>query len=333
METTQNVSITLLLFFFGAMGCSLADAGSGNGGVNQPDIPVYPQPYSRPWVSSDGSTMLFVRNAISHINRAGGYTFKPDSSGIWLADPDGGEMRLILPGANLDFPSLSPDGHWLLFGAGAQIYKAPFAGDSVDIAGIVQLTTEGRNFFPAWSPDGQWIAYDRSITDESGPAGVWVMRTNGSEKTSVLGGAFPAWDPYGQSLIVVIGTSATSVWTKFIQFYPFDNKTSVTLDAAVDNENLYPKYSTDGSKIVFQSQLRVPNGGVQVLVMDASGRNLNQLTSDGGFEPNWAPDNRIFYVRYDPHRYSADNGTLWVMDPDGSSKRQLTFNHGLLLED
>lgn len=340
MDTTRKVSITLMLLLFGAMGCSLTDSGSGEGGINQPDVPVYPQPYGRPWVSTDGNKMLFVRNSVSHIRRSGGYTFKPDSSGIWLADLDGGGMKLILSGFNLDFPSLSSDGQWLLFGAGAQIYKAPFAGDSIDIAGIVQLTTEGRNFFPAWSPDGQWIAYDNTScgnsTDPPPPTscGVLRMRNDGTDKQLLLDWArLPAWHPNGQSLIAVIGTSATIVWTQFIRYYPFDNRTSDTLDAAVDNENLYPKYSPDGSKIVFQSHLRVPNGGVQVLVMDSAGRNLTQLTTDGGFEPAWAPNGRIIYVRYDPHRYDEDNGTLWVMAQNGSGKRQLTFNHGLQLQD
>ncbi len=59
-------------------------------------------------------------------------------------------------------PAWSPDGKWIAYVSGTQIYKMRFTGDGFDTTTVTQLTPIGRNFFPAWSPDGQWIAYDRS---------------------------------------------------------------------------------------------------------------------------------------------------------------------------
>ncbi len=112
--------------------------------------------------------------------------------GIHLVDSDGTNKRLFHAGV-AGAPSWSPDGQWIAFHEGAHIYKKHVTGDS-----LVQLTLQGRNFYPAWSPDGQFIAYDRSIADDTGPAGIWFMNQDGMNRRAVIGGAFPFWHPNGE---------------------------------------------------------------------------------------------------------------------------------------
>jgi hypothetical protein len=178
--------------------------------------------------------------------------FNRDSSGFWLINRDGTNMRRIFPHTLLN-PVWSADGQWIAFNVGTQIFKMRFTGVSFDTTTLVQLTTDGSNFFPAWSPDGQWIAYDRSLTDSSGPGGIWVMRNDGTMRRALFGGAFPSWHPNGRILIGVIGTSPTSIWTRFVRFdfvslLPLD-----TLKAVYGSDNREPHYSADGSKITFWS--------------------------------------------------------------------------------
>jgi len=67
--------------------------------------------------------------------------------------------------------------------------------------------------------------------------------------------------------------------------------------------------------------------------MDAEGTNLIQITNDAvTSKASWSPDGRIVYVRFISTKLDVNNGTLWVMNADGSNKWQLTFNYGLVLD-
>jgi Tol biopolymer transport system component len=220
----------------------------------------------------------------------------------------------VLSGSDINV-DWSPDGSWIAFEVDAQIYKARVAEGKVDITSIIQLTPEGRNFFPAWSSDGQWIVYDRSVADASGPSGIWIMRADGSQKERVFGGSFPDWHPRTRSLIGVIGSGPTSIWTRFVRFYPFDPIPPETLAVVVGANNQFPKYSPDGSVLAFESN-------VQVWLMDASGGNLKQLTfGTVGRMPDWSMDGQQLV-------YVGPQHVLWVMDANGSNQRQLTFRPG-----
>jgi Tol biopolymer transport system component len=288
--------------------------------------PIYPSPYSSPVWRSDGRITFNWTKVLTIDRGTGAAEIDRDSSGFWIMNADGTGLKKLLSYGLLN-PAWSFDGQWIAFGAG-QIYKMWFTGTAFDTTTLTQLTFEGRNFFPAWSPDGQWIAYDRSLADESGPAGVWIMKPDGSQKSAVFGGAFPAWSADGKSLLAVIGTSPTSVWKRFVRYYPFEIVQPETLSAVFGNDNRHPRYSPDGTKIAFWSQ--APSQVPQLWVMNADGTNPRQLTTEGADLFSWSPDGRqLVYVHYSYRRADLNNGTLWIMNADGSNKLQLTFNHGL----
>lgn len=322
MNKPKTISLLVvcgLAWIISVSGCNLFDWNdTNNQGISLP-APAYPQAYAQPSVSPDGNKLLFVRNKITQIGSIGDYSVDPDSSGIWMAGSDGKNMKLLIQGLNGWSPSFSPDMQWILFESGAQIYKVPFAADSARMDELVQLTSAGRNFSPTWSPDGKWIVYDRSVEDETGPGGIWIMKSDGSQKEHVFGGGFPDWHPNGLSIAAVFGTSA---WKRF-KVYTINNGLTEILDAVVDANNLYPKYSPDGNQIIFQSE-------IQIWLMDSEGNNVRRL-SEKGVEPSWYPDGKIIYVRFSYSDFNQDNGTLWIMDADGSGKKQLTFNYGLKL--
>jgi len=55
--------------------------------------------------------------------------------------------------------------------------------------------------------------------------------------------------------------------------------------------------------------------------MDADGSNLKQLTTEGASYPAWSADGKhIVYIDV-----RQEYGRLFMMNADGSNKRQLTF--------
>lgn len=328
------ISTSIILF------CTIGCKKSGPVEPYKPPCPpieiVPPSPYDSPiWHPSD-EFIGFNHTPLRKIHYPfgehcqGEYEFASDSTGFWLINPDGTNKRRIFP-YRLHSPAWSPDGNWIAFVVFLEderhIFKMRFTGTTFDTTTLSQLTFAGRNFFPAWSPDGKWIAYDRSLADASGPAGVWIMKPDGTQKRSVFGGAFPAWHPNGQSLLAVIGTSPTSIWTRFVRYYPLQTVQPETLSAVVGNDNRNPKYSPDGTRIAFWSS---PFSNIWIMMSD--GTNLKQLTQDGvdatfGRPFSWSPSGeRIVYTHYRTDDWTYANGVLWIVNVSTLEKRQLTFN-------
>ncbi|MDT4965905.1 MAG: hypothetical protein QOJ64_642 [Acidobacteriota bacterium] len=101
-------------------------------------------------------------------------------------------------------------------------------------------------------------------------------------------------------------------------------------------------FSTDGRKIVFTS---MRDGDLDIYSMDASGKNVRRLTNELGYDggPFFSRDGKqIVYRSYHPktpqeiERYKqklAENlieptvFEIWVMNADGSNKRQVTHSN------
>ncbi len=328
MKTIRFILLhTLLLGLI--VSCGMLDGNSGDpddddGEVRLPTT-IYPQPYSQPSVSPDGSKLVFIRTYFTNLRSP---MINPDSSGIWMSDINGKNMKLLIQSLNIGTPSFSPDMKWLLFVWGAQIYKVPFSGDSVAMDGLVQLTTGGRNFFPDWSPDGEWIVYDSNNQSATGLIFIWKMKNDGSQKQRIIytpeqGEArMPSFSPNNNNIAYIqylVDAYSSEIFSFNLNG---DISTRITENDITDR---YPKYSPNGNTIAVQSN-------TQIRTMNADGSNINQLTEDGGREPSWTPDGRIVYVKYWGYTYDINNGTIWIMNADGSEKRQLTFNTGIELE-
>ena len=169
--------VALYLCFLLLLFSACKDGGNPINGDKPPCPPIRiaaPSPYGEPvWHPSGGfigfNYMPLIRITYPYGEHCQGeYEWKWDSSGYWLIKPDGTNMRRVFP-YGLEMVSWSPDGEWIAFGAGAQIYKMRFTGTTFDTTTLTQLTFEGRNFLPAWSPNPgggaseQWIAYDNTI--------------------------------------------------------------------------------------------------------------------------------------------------------------------------
>src|SRR5436190_103875 len=178
--------------------------------------------------------------------------------------------------------------------------------------------------------------------------GIFVMKADGSDMRQIttfstrnfefsgdglnLPDDHPFFSPDGKKIVFTSSRAAGRfiVSPNAFDIYTMDangaNVKRLTNNTALDTE---PAFSPDGTKIAFSS---TRDGGDEDLwVMNADGTNPVQLTSFGNddeTEPAWSHDGtKIAFTRVTFNGVLGVLGTqkdLWVMNADGSNKRQLT---------
>ena len=276
-----------------------------------------------------------------------GITFSPDGNDVYYSlkvNLDSGTLYRIpaLGGAptkvleKIDTPiSFSPDGKQFVFVRG----NYPDTGETALVIANVDGSGE-RNlaikknperlapiFFtgPSWSPDGKLIA--ASVITIGGRSKVVSFSVaDGSEKDlsteTWLYSARVQWLQDMSGVLVVAGDNAISAMIWLIS-YPDGRVRRVTNDL---NAYRAMTLTQDGKKLVtIQSQglvnlWVVPEGDAARQVRLPTG-NVSSFFSLTGSNVTWTPDRRIVYV-------SNESGAadIWITDPDGSNRKQLTGN-------
>jgi serine/threonine protein kinase/Tol biopolymer transport system component len=110
----------------------------------------------------------------------GKIVFPSDATGdreLWMMEGNGGSLKqLTADGRSNQFPSVSPDGRYIVYvsaGESRQIWRM-----NVDGSGAVQLTHGGDQFGPQVSSDGRWVFY-MSVT--AGKVTIWKVPIDGGE--------------------------------------------------------------------------------------------------------------------------------------------------------
>ncbi len=130
---------------------------------------------------------------------------------IYTVRPDGSNLHQVIAtdrqfGGNAA-PALSPDGTRIAFARDFDIWTATSDGQNIRrLVAVAELQTPPDGAASnwslgadgiAWSPDGQHIAYVMGRLGGSGVQNIWVMRSDGSERTEIYrGGAGwlqPVW--------------------------------------------------------------------------------------------------------------------------------------------
>jgi Tol biopolymer transport system component len=126
-------------------------------------------------VSPDGKSMVYT----------GRVTISDDRRGLWEINLETGEKRRLLEdGLSADW---SPDGKWIAFDKGWQIFKV--RPDGTD---LTQLTFKGANLNPDWSPDSQQLLYNNidcgSQAEPIPPnsCGVLKMNSDGEDRIIIV---------------------------------------------------------------------------------------------------------------------------------------------------
>jgi len=241
-------------------------------------------------------------------------------TGIYFIDTSGTNKQLFYAGIRAYSSTWSQDGEWIAFSDNAQIFKMKVNSDS-----IIQLTFEGKNFSPSWSPDGEWIAYDSNVDSPNGMNFIWKIKADGTQEIRITYDPkkgeirMPDWSPDGNSIVHIRYSKDFNTDASEICVMDKNGNNVKRLTFNNDMES-YPKYSPDGTSIVYTSE---PYGGSpQIWVMNSDGTNQKQLTVTQGYSCDWSPDGE--WIVYTDSR--AVNGMLWIMRKDGRNKHQITFD-------
>lgn len=237
---------------------------------------------------------------------------------------------------------------------------APEPGEAEYLDNLQQITFEGQNAEAYFSPDDAWLIF-QATPDSLGCDQIFTMQIDGSDKRMVSTGkgvttcsyfAYPRgdWILFSSTHLADEACpprpdySQGYVWP----IHPgFDVFTAQPDGSQLERLTDVPGYdaeatfSRDGSKIVFTS---VRDGDLEIYTMNADGSDVARLTHEEGYDggPFFSYDGqRIVYRAYHPQEEGeladyrallAENLVrpgvmeLWVMNADGSDKRQITNN-------
>lgn len=303
-----------------------------DGPANQSRCPwfdiVPDSPYNDPIWHPSGNFIGFNYIPIKEIRynygydcpRQARYIYDINSRGFYLVDADGSNQRMVLP-YQLLTPAWSPNGQWIAFANGGQIFKMPFDGEKFDTTAVQQLTFEGENYFPTWSPDGESIAYDSNKDSPTGLSFVWVMKSNGNNKVRIVytpeGGEtrMPNW---GNDFTIIY---QAYVGVQYAEIFKLDS-TGKNIIRLTNNshQDQYPKYSYDNKLIAFLSD-------EYLCVLNNESGQVQHRFPDKVSNFSWSPVGQIVYVKFDNNRIDETRGTLWIMDTDGGNQKPLTYNN------
>lgn len=245
-------------------------------------------------------------------------TAKGDDSSVDIMRADGSQRRRIYDvskSSGLDptlvkrglagafYPVWSPDGEWVVFGVGQWFTqrgkgRAKLMRVRRDGTGLEQLTDESifNAGFPSYSADGKEIAFRIAEEDPNSASlgGIAVLNLE-SRKVRVIARGYdnlPLWSPDGSRIMFTRGVKIPGTkWSNFDIFTVHPDGTNL--------QRLTTHESSDGHAVW-------TNGGKQILWNGAQGGYRDEACHyDNTFQPY---------------------GQLFVMDADGSNKRQLTDN-------
>lgn len=279
--------------------------------------PVYPEIYEYPEWDPNGTRIIFRHNGIIKINANGIYDYDPELVGIWMINSDGTDPHLLIKDATS--AEWSPDGEYISFSSGRQIFTARVVESNIDTTSIMQLTSEGNNFYPTWSHDGEWIAYDSDL-----PAGntysIWKMKNDGSSMIRIYDGARGAnWSPNGDRIILF-----DYIDTKSVEIFSIDTSGGDLVRVTFNKSpKRFAKFSPDGDKIAYI--LASGANYNEIVIINADGSGSLKLVGDVCFSGlSWSPDGTMVAFSSKHTGDLNNHGTIWIINVDGSGLTQLT---------
>jgi Tol biopolymer transport system component len=185
------------------------------------------------------------------------------------------------------------------------------------------LTQSGNNYSPKFSP-GNKIAYCQQ-TDAA--PNLYLMNIDGTNKHLIAAGSSPEWSPDGGRIAFVGGVGGPQIFVSGANGSDIRQLTTASLPSWDTGfppfGNYYPKWTPDGKKIVYQSEIN-DNGQPEIYIMNSDGSNQIRLTYSGtrNETPEITSDGR--FILFTSNRVPEFGSEIYVMDIDGANQYPLS---------
>jgi TolB protein len=213
------------------------------------------------------------------------------------------------------FPAWSPDGKWIAFVRGCQVWLM-----RPDGSGQRPLTSSSSQYKggPAWSPDGRTIAF---VASKPIPGDrLYLVNADGSHERRLTNLVrpenedAPSWSPNGRKLLTTSGNTLVIIG--------LDGRVQARLPHWEGRGG--QTWSPDGRRIAFWQTISFPDQAdteaVMIMNTDWSGKRRLTGPDDWAVDPAWSPDGRE--IAY-PNSHSGADAAIWVTDTDGHHQRKL----------
>ncbi len=260
---------------------------------------------------------------------------RTDNSGTWglySMDVDGSNQKCLIEKSVIcAYPSCSSNGLMIAFvhyndQNDYELYVIDIDG------GVSNLLATACRYLgqPSWAPDDSRIVFTINRTCNSDTNDIHIINSDGSNHeilTHIGDNSYPVWSPDG-SLIAF--SSNRDGFTGIYLMKPDGSELKLLTEQ--NASFTCPRWSPDGQYLVYVS---CEFEGSQIFTVDIDGKNQKQLTTtvspvwydkgfprDGNESPVWSPDgNKLAYISW-----QNGNPDIYVMNSDGSNKRQITHS-------
>jgi TolB protein len=163
---------------------------------------------------------------------------------------------------------------------------------------------------PVWLPNGEFIAF---TFYKVYPESIFLVNPNTKLLKPVTRGRGADFSSDGQNLVLNIGN----------QIYIYNFETGSIQQLTNYGNNYSPNWSSDGRKIVYDSNFKDSSGANVIWIMDADGSNKRDISQHGIGEwrqPFWMPNYNILHIRY----AGREDPDIFIMDSTGNNAIRLT---------